>query len=419
MTSINKISISSAVRVTILLIILIANCFFPSGIFAPLAVVCGIIALSISNGRLKKGLVNTIIPLLIVFLIGLSGIGGHESHHILRDIAYALTPVALLATGYWVAEKESMKLTFFKVLLLSGFLIAIVHLFKFIVNPELFTQDIASMRLNAKNPSVDLVTLALVITLFRRKLKLSEIYSGLMPVWLVIPVLIFSFILSFSRTGLVILVLMSGAISGLIGKINLKTFLVFLVFIIFFILLLLTTPRDNVKTFRGKIARSVREMAVREYKDYKSITINWRGHETWLAFKSFREGTTRQKIMGQGFGALVNLEMTMILGGEEFTAVPILHNGYAYILVKTGIIGIFCYIVYYLSLLYRSGTMRMSLAVENLGLSRLLLGTTLSLILTMFVVGGMAEIHDTELVLLTGFVLRKLDQYKHDNSLQC
>ncbi len=177
-----------------------------------------------------------------------------------------------------------------------------------------------------------------------------------------------------------------------------------------FSVIILTTPRDDVETFRGKIARSVREVVAKEYTNYKDITINWRGHETWKALETFRSGNVRQKILGHGFGALVKLDMTMILAGEEFTEIPILHNGYAYILVKTGILGIICYLLYYIILLYRSRPSANSNIPERIMMSRLLLGITIVLILTMFVIGGMAEIHDSEFVLLTGFLLRRMEQ---------
>jgi O-antigen ligase len=359
---------------------------------------------------MRTSLANVIIPLLIIFLIGLVGIFHHEPLHVFRDIAYALTPIALLITGYWIAENSKMRITFFRILLLGGFIIAAVHIFKFILDPKLLTQDIASMRLYAMNPNVDLVSIALTIGLFRKKLRLDSLFPRLLPWYVVIPILIISFVLSFSRTGLVMLFVMTVAITGLIGKLTIKSILVFLIFVITFSVIILTTPRDDVKTFRGKIARSVREVVAKEYTDYRDITINWRGHETWKALETFRSGNVRQKIVGHGFGALVDLDMTMILAGEEFTEIPILHNGYAYILVKTGIIGIICYLLYYIILLYRSRPSVNRNVQERIMLSRLLLGSTITLILTMFVIGGMAEIHESEFVLLTGFLLNRMEQ---------
>ncbi len=98
-----KISYSYAVRVSLVIIILIATSFLPAELFAPTLVFCGLLVLFVSNGHISTCLVNTLVPLLIVFLTGLAGIFHHEPFHIFRDIAYALTPVSLLITGYWMA----------------------------------------------------------------------------------------------------------------------------------------------------------------------------------------------------------------------------------------------------------------------------------------------------------------------------
>jgi hypothetical protein len=403
------INYSFAIRMALIIVILISSSFLQAELFAPILIICGFIAVIVSNGKLKRSLFDLIIPLLIIFLLGLFGISHHERRHILRDMAYALTPVALLITGFWISDNKKMQSYFFRVLLFGGFIIALAHLSKLVIQPELFTTDIKTIRYEAANPSVDLVTLALLIGLFGKKLGLIKLFPRLLPDYLVLPVLMLSFIFSFSRTGLVIFLVLSAAITGLIGKINLKAITLVLVFIIAFLVLIMTTPRDDVETFRGKIARSFREVVVREYTRYRDININWRGHETWLAMKMVKSGTLWQKMAGHGFGSVVDLNMTMILAGEEFTEIPILHNGYAYILVKTGILGLLCYAVFYLILLFRSRC-KGDQPYEKEALCRVLLGSTLSLVLTMFVIGGMAEIHNSVYVLLVGFTVRRIEQ---------
>jgi hypothetical protein len=403
------LSYSGVLRMFILIIILFSTSFLPAELFSPVIILCGAFALFISSARIKRSLFNIIIPLLIILITGLTGILHYAQRHIYRDIAYALTPIALLTTGYWISEKSSMWTTFFRVLLLGGFIIALIHLSKFLLNPELFTTDIKTIRLLASNPNLDLVTLALILGLFRKKLEFGKLLPELLPGSLVIAILALSFILSFSRTGIVIFIVLTTAIKGYIGKINIKAILIFLLFAAFFIVLILTTPHDDVETFRGKIARSFREIVVKEYTTYRDININWRGHETWRALETYKSGNLAQKIKGHGFGAVVKLNMTMILAGEEFTEIPILHNGYAYILVKTGIIGILCYLVFYLNLLWTSHQNGRQYGEKEM-LRRMLLGCTISLILTMFVIGGMAEIHNNEYVLLIGFLLRRMEQ---------
>ena len=66
-------------------------------------------------------------------------------------------------------------------------------------------------------------------------------------------------------------------------------------------------------------------------------------------------------IIGKGFGALVDLKFKAPLSSENIRFIPILHNGYSYILFKTGIIGLFLYLIFLISLYYSSYIKRYSL----------------------------------------------------------
>ena len=95
------------------------------------------------------------------------------------------------------------------------------------------------------------------------------------------------------------------------------------------------------QSFFGKVARSVEELSVDEYSDLRSINLNWRGYETSRAFGTYTSGDPLQLLTGQGFGAQVDLGLFMPLGTsgghrENLRFVPVLHNGYAYLLVKGG-----------------------------------------------------------------------------------
>ena len=139
------------------------------------------------------------------------------------------------------------------------------------------------------------------------------------------------------------------------------------------------------------------------------LNSNWRGIETYRALVTFSTGNLKQQILGQGFGSLIDLGFDIPINGVVYRKIPILHNGYAYILVKTGLLGILFYLFFYYRLLNLAIRNNNSSNQEEVLLSRLLLGLTLSLIISMFVVGGMAEIHDSEYVLFLGYILRRVE----------
>jgi hypothetical protein len=68
------------------------------------------------------------------------------------------------------------------------------------------------------------------------------------------------------------------------------------------------------------------------------------------------QGNQLQHIAGFGFGSRVDLGLTIKLGGEPMSTIPILHNGYVMLLVKCGWIGVLLYMIF----LYRLGIKRKS-----------------------------------------------------------
>ncbi len=223
------------------------------------------------------------------------------------------------------------------------------------------------------------------------------------------PLLLLSFILSFSRTGLITTIILSFSILGFIDRFNWRLILSIGSLVFVFAILITTTHTSEVGTFRSKIARSVIELKISDYTDMVDINRNWRGFETYKALDKFIEGNTKQKLFGYGFGSLIDLGFTMTLNEVNFRKIPITHNGYAYILVKTGLLGILCYVFFYFRLIKHSLKSNSSITKDQILLPRLLLGFTLCLMFSMIVVGGIAEIHDSEYVLFLGFILRQIE----------
>jgi hypothetical protein len=61
--------------------------------------------------------------------------------------------------------------------------------------------------------------------------------------------------------------------------------------------------------------------------DEGDININWRGYEAYKGMQKYMQGNQLQHIAGFGFGSRVDLGLTIKLGGEPMTSIPILHNG--------------------------------------------------------------------------------------------
>ncbi|VVP60392.1 hypothetical protein PS838_06143 [Pseudomonas fluorescens] len=112
---------------------------------------------------------------------------------------------------------------------------------------------------------------------------------------------------------------------------------------LFFLLLPLYQNADST-TFLGKVFRSLDELKFSNYMTDKDINENWRGYESYRGWTQYLNGELAELIFGQGFGTSINLGLYINLGGSTMNEAPVLHNGYIYLLVKCGFIGVALYI---------------------------------------------------------------------------
>ena len=99
--------------------------------------------------------------------------------------------------------------------------------------------------------------------------------------------------------------------------------------------------------FQEKILKTFDELLIDRYTDIVTINTLWRGYESYRGLEDFMNGSFINKIFGNGFGHLIDLKIIQELGDREFRFVPYTHNGYIYILVKFGLIGMFLYFMFF------------------------------------------------------------------------
>jgi len=404
-------TVTTSGRVLLLCVVILAQNILSRDLFSPLVVLSGISVLLITQVSFKRSYLRLVWPLLGVIMFGALGAAGHEARDILRDIAFAIVPLVLIYIGYWLAGDARMWPLILKVMVSCGTILAIFHLSAFAINPELLVADLEDVRREAGGSGA-LVTFALVLVLFKNRFGLVRLIPKYLPRFVTIGVLLASFVLSYSRTEIAVAIVLALSLLGTLSRLNLRFVLAVVVLVVGFLLITVSVPTNETGTLRSKLANTVAEIAVSNYRDMSDINANWRGFETYRAMQSFSTGSVVQQILGQGFGALVDLGFVMEFGkvvGVQLRYIPILHNGYAYILIKTGLLGLVCYVIFYLYVIRCAVRHSYQKNSEQEFLSRLLLGCIWSLIAVMYVVGGMAETAEPALVLLVGYLVRRLE----------
>ncbi len=160
-----------------------------------------------------------------------------------------------------------------------------------------------------------------------------------------------SFLLSLSRSWLISMVIFFMGIILLKTK-NRRTIFAFsflvslpILFLIFMLLFSSEQIACTGAVILCDILKSIMEVIPKDYLLMPDLSTYWRGYETYMALQQYKEGSLVELFFGQGLGALVDLKLTMKLGNTDFDKIPIVHNGYVYLLVKFGLVGLMLFIM--------------------------------------------------------------------------
>jgi O-Antigen ligase len=285
----------------------------------------------------------------LIMLIGLLGFPGNAFYDVAKDAWYVGNAGLTLLFGYMMMRRLKDLVFVLQAFAAAAFIVSIVHIGRFILNPEFLQESFTDIRAQ--------ITAGYVVTIIGTAVALGDIrfHLGVLSNKIVSSMLIglclLSVFFSFSRTMWVTLLT---SVVILLSVFKIKTILrtsiaLGCVMILFFVA---SGPEQSRissgedMTFLGKMLSSLQELKVSEYTDPADINTRWRGFEAYRALQTYASGAPFEFVFGQGFGTNVALGFVMTLAGEEFDSIPVLHNGYLYLLVKTGLAGLAAYLLY-------------------------------------------------------------------------
>jgi len=334
-------------------------------------VLLALVALMVTKRPLDPGLARCIGCFGVILVLGCLSGYTNELYAFGRDVWYVVNALMAFLAGYVLCVAAGEVGRILKAAILAGTLMGLVQLSPFFADPSLVLLSAVAIR-EAVGTGFFAPALALAIVVgyrsqLRQSLKMSPITAGIC-----VTVCLLAVALTFSRT----IVLMT--IASLVIVLGARgTRLVWILAGGAVALILAAGLYGGVadldssearSSFLGKMARSVEELWISDYSDMKSISDNWRGYETAQALKQYANGTPLNWLAGQGFGTLVKLGVGMRLGGSGddagrtlYHAIPVLHNGYAYLLIKGGAIAVAAYLAF-LAMLWRIGSAAISRA---------------------------------------------------------
>lgn len=311
----------------------------------------------------------------------------NDPYSVLKDAWYYINAgIYFLYAGLCAVRGYKTRIEFVSGLILGGFASSLWFLSSFFINPELLQLSATEIRDEAGFGCYDsVVALFLVTNCWRIKDVFRSNY-----LILVVVVCLVAVFMSFSRGiafSLLISLLITAGIfnkSPLFKIFSLAILFIALVFILRFVVDI-SDPESH-HTFFGKIAHIIDEGTITSGLTVEEINARWRGYEAARAYEQFLDADLIDKVLGQGFGTLIDVGIYIVLGSDidnPVRYIEILHNGYLYSLVKSGLLGLMVVCGFYAYML------KISLVENNKSLSRsALLFSVMVIIISTWSVAG-------------------------------
>ena len=396
-------------------------------IFAPLVltilnsmlVLLAVAIVLLAQHRIDPRLFFIIGAYLVMGFLGLATGLGTDQYEYFKDAWYVMNPALIMLTGYVLYMAKPDLSRGLRAFVIGGVIVGIWQVRGYFFFPEIIMMPAVTIRkvigTGFYAPVLAVVVLLATFPMWRERLKLHPVVG-----WVLLTIASLAVIGVFSRTAVMVIGLGLLAAWGAFAArewLRLLFPVVGLVLVTSVMQVVIDVDSNrSLETFAGKFALSLRELAVAHYSDVRDINLNFRGYETKRALLQFGEGSAAQMLFGQGFGATVDLGISMPL---EVTSsgtvrlmrhVGLLHNGYMFLLIKVGIIGLACYIAVLLYL-YRVGRRYAALPKEHEQRlpGRLLQASVVTLAATTYIVGGVFNKMDMfAFTLFTGYLLAHL-----------
>lgn len=284
-----------------------------------------------------KPVANLLLPLLIP-VIGscLIGLVEYSYYDVFKDFLYMSLPIIGILTGYYLEQKYDYRQTlsnFEKICKILVIAFIAFQLIRYGLDSILKAREIREERKLMFNIGTLPIVIAgiLLYRTYNPTIKKKKDMAWIILIFL-------SILMTGSRTDLMSLIIMGIALLlPLIKTQKKKLFKYISIIVCITIVYIATAPQYTLKT----LERSLNEVSISN-KAHLNKHENYRGYEAKKALNTIDKFSAFHKVMGGGLGTKAHIGVD----GPIMTDVPITHNGYVYILLKSGIWGMLLYLIW-------------------------------------------------------------------------
>lgn len=347
--------------------------------------------------------VGCFVAILIIAFIS-SFFNDEGNYNFFRDIAYLLKPIMGLLLGYQLFKKFPN--SFFSTVVYSGVLIAMGHLLLVLVTFLRFQTISVNLLREYCGYFSDYEVYALIMLLFYKKF---DVEISKQKLYLFAALLALSTFLYLSRTNFIQFIVLYLAMKGYF-KINRRSIIVMTTTLVLvlagYAAIYNSNPSRNGKgieafLFKIKIAPIEAFKTKVNTNDWKDFNDNYRSFENIITVRQVSNGGTSDVLFGKGLGATINIGRKILTtDGTIVQYIPILHNGFATVFLKSGLLGLF----FLLASIYLLIRPRKSNIPQVQQLNLLIVGTGIFLIISNWVFMGLYLKLDNKSILIGLFL---------------
>lgn len=317
------------------------------------------------SNKVSTTLINVITPLSIILLVAMiSGLFYEtEVYNVVKDFGFLFKPILMIVVGFLLINKINDRQFLFKALIYTAVISAAIHILELIV--YLSHKPFSVNRIRGALGRDNFIELFAFVLLLVKSTRVFYSDFILRRLTFFKFLLAFSFVFYFSRAMFISFFILIIALKGYAklssrGLVYLSVFTL-VIAALFTSLQFADLKRGNpgIEGFLYKIKMAPQEIFSPDLnvnvKNHRSLWDHWRAYEALMAIEQISDTKYGAGwVFGKGLGAQVDLGFEAPLDGKKFQYIPIIHNGYVYVLFKSGIIGLLMYLAFLIYLYLQS-----------------------------------------------------------------
>jgi len=325
--------------------------------------------------------------LLIAFLSAF--LSESKSYNYFRDIVYLVKPILGLLIGYNITKSVGTKILYTAIY--TGVLLAVIHILTLAICYSFFgIKNVHQLR-HYGGYFNDFEVYVLILLLYRNKFGI-ELKSNQAKIFILIVAI--STFLYFARTNIIQLIVLLMAMQGRF-RITKQSIVISLTSLLvisgLYGAIYYSNPNRNAKGMEA-ILYKIKNAPIESFKtrinqdDWKDFNDNYRSFENIMTVRQVTNQGTTKTLIGEGLGSTIDIGREVWSNDSELIQyIPILHNAYMTVFLKSGLLGVF-FLLYFIYSMFRMGNSKVP---ELKYLNYLIIGSAIYLIISNWIFMGL------------------------------